>query len=93
MLGGKTILYRSDAKRLAAVDPLLQQLDLAGFAGLPLYDERHTVLGAMLAGSRKGFGEMAIIEPVLRCAAARFAQMLELGGRGSRGVPRGWWMR
>ncbi|MHB1057206.1 MAG: putative bifunctional diguanylate cyclase/phosphodiesterase [Rhodanobacter sp.] len=89
VLGGKPILYRSDAKRLAPIDPLLQQLDLAGFAGLPLYDERHTVLGAMLAGSRRGFGEMGIIEPVLRCAAARFAQMLELGRTREQGRAEG----
>ena len=89
VLGGKPILYRSDAKRLAPIDPLLQQLDLAGFAGLPLYDERHTVLGAMLAGSRKSFGEMGIIEPVLRCAAARFAQVLELGRTREQGRAEG----
>jgi diguanylate cyclase (GGDEF)-like protein len=89
VLGGKPILYRNDAKRLAPIDPLLQQLDLAGFAGLPLYDERHTVLGAMLAGSRRGFGEMGIIEPVLRCAAARFAQMLELGRTREQGRAEG----
>jgi diguanylate cyclase (GGDEF)-like protein len=89
VLGGKPILYRTDAKRLASVDPLLQQLDLAGFAGLPLYDERHTVLGAMLAGSRRGFGKMGIIEPVLRCAAARFAQMLELGRTREQGRAEG----
>ncbi len=77
-LGGKSMSYRNDARRLAAVDPLLQQLDLAGFVALPLFDERHAVLGAMLAGSRRGFGDMGIIEPVLRCAAARFAQVLEL---------------
>ncbi|MBB5357429.1 diguanylate cyclase (GGDEF)-like protein [Rhodanobacter sp. ANJX3] len=78
VLAGKAFLYRSDALALASPDPLLLQLGLTGFAGLPLYDERHTVLGAMLAGSRKAFGEMAIIEPVLRCAAARFAQVIEL---------------
>ncbi|RCS30831.1 bifunctional diguanylate cyclase/phosphodiesterase [Rhodanobacter denitrificans] len=89
VLGGKPILYRTDAKRLAQVDPLLRQLELAGFAGLPLYDERHTVLGAMLAGSRRGFGEMGIIEPVLRCAAARFAQMLELGRTREQGRAEG----
>lgn len=89
VLGGKPILYRTDAKRLASVDPLLQQLDLASFAGLPLYDERHTVLGAMLAGSRRGFGKMGIIEPVLRCAAARFAQMLELGRTREQGRAEG----
>ncbi|MDW2981520.1 MAG: bifunctional diguanylate cyclase/phosphodiesterase [Rhodanobacter sp.] len=89
VLGGKPILYRTDARKLAGVDPLLQQLDLAGFAGLPLYDERHTVLGAMLAGSRHGFGKIGIIEPVLRCAAARFAQMLELGRTREQGRAEG----
>jgi diguanylate cyclase (GGDEF)-like protein len=78
VLGGTSMLYRADAQRLALLDPLLQQLNLAGFAGLPLYGERHMVLGAMLVGSCKGFGEMGIVEPVLRCAAARFAQVLEL---------------
>ncbi len=89
VLGGKPVLYRSEAKRLVPIDPLLQQLDLSGFAGLPLYDERHTVLGAMLAGSRKSFGEMGIIEPVLRCAAARFAQVLELGRTREQGRAEG----
>ncbi|GAB2544879.1 GGDEF/EAL domain-containing response regulator [Rhodanobacter koreensis] len=89
VLGGKSILYRTDAKRLAPIDPLVQQLDLAGFAGLPLYDERHTVLGAMLAGSRRGFGEMGITEPVLRCSAARFAQVLELGRTREQGRAEG----
>ena len=78
VLGGKSMLYRSDAQRLATVDPLLQELDLAGFVALPLLDERQVVLGAMLAGNRRGFGDMSIVEPVLRCAAARFAQLLEL---------------
>ena len=89
VLAGKTMLHRADAKRLTPDDPLVQQLDLAGFAGLPLYDERHTVLGAMLAGCRKGFGEMGIVEPVLRCAAARFAQMLELGRTREQGRAEG----
>ncbi len=78
VLGGKSMRYRTDAGKLASMDPLLQQLDLAGFVGLPLLDERHTVLGAMLAGSRRGFAEIAVVEPVLRCAAARFARALEL---------------
>lgn len=89
VMGGKSILYQSDARRLASIDPLLKQLDLAGFAGLPLHDERHTVLGAMLAGSRRGFGKMGIIEPVLRCAAARFAQALELSRTREQGRAEG----
>jgi diguanylate cyclase (GGDEF)-like protein len=89
VLGGRSILHRTDAKRLMLNDPLLQQLELAGFAGLPLHDERHAVIGAMLAGTRRGFGEMAIIEPVLRCAAARFAQILELGRTREQGRAEG----
>jgi diguanylate cyclase (GGDEF)-like protein len=88
-LGGKTLMYRTEARRLLPLDPLLQELELSGFAGLPLFDERHTVLGAMLAGSRRGFGEMAIIEPVLRCAATRFAQVLELGRTREQGRAEG----
>jgi len=89
VLSGKSMLYRADARQLATIDPLLQQLDLAGFVGLPLFDERHTVLGAMLAGSRRGFSEMGIIEPVLRCAAARFAQVLELSRTREQGRAEG----
>ncbi|SFS15360.1 diguanylate cyclase (GGDEF) domain-containing protein [Dyella sp. OK004] len=78
VLAGQTMLHPGDARRLAAVDPLLEQLGLSGFAGLPLLDERNSVLGALLVGTRQPFGELAIIEPVLRCAAARFAHALEL---------------
>ncbi len=89
VLGGKQILYPVDARRLAPIDPLLAKLDLAGFVGLPLYDERHSVLGAMLAGRRRGFGEVDIVEPVFRCAAARFAQVLELGRTREQGRAEG----
>jgi diguanylate cyclase (GGDEF)-like protein len=89
VLGGRQILYPVDAKRLVSADPLLAELDLSGFVGLPLYDERHTVLGAMLAGRRRGFGEVDIIEPVFRCAAARFAQGLELGRTREQGRAEG----
>jgi len=78
VLSGQAMLHPGGARRLAAMDPLLEQLDLSGFAGLPLLDERHAVLGALLAGTRQPFGELAIVEPVLRCAAARFAHALEL---------------
>ncbi len=89
VLGGKSMRYPTDAGKLAATDPLLQQLDLFGFVGLPLFDERHTVLGAMLAGSRRDFAEMAVIEPVLRCAAARFARVLELENTREQGRAEG----
>ena len=79
VLGGKPILSRADARRLAPMDPLLAQIDVAGLVGLPLVDERHNVLGAMLVGRCDGFDKISVVEPLLRCAAARFAQILELG--------------
>ena len=79
VLDGEPVLYRNDARLRVPDDPLLSLLDLSGFVGLPLLDERRVVLGAMLAGIRRGFGDMSIVEPLLRCAATRFAQGLELG--------------
>ena len=78
VLSGRTLMHPHDARRLADVDPLIGQLGLRGFVGLPLLDERYSVLGALLAGSRNPFGEPEIVEPVLRCAAAHFAHTLEL---------------
>ena len=78
VLGGRVLIHPHDAKRLADVDPLIGQLGLRGFVGLPLVDERRSVLGALVAGSRNPFAEPEIVEPVLRCAAAHFAHVLEL---------------
>ncbi len=78
VLGGKTLVHAADAQRLATADPLVADLGLCGFVGLPLLDERRNVLGALLAGSRQPFAEPEIAEPVLRCAAAHFAHALEL---------------
>ncbi|WP_243041085.1 putative bifunctional diguanylate cyclase/phosphodiesterase [Dyella sedimenti] len=78
VLSGQAMLHQSDAARLAAMDPLLQQLGLAGFAGWPLQDERRTVLGALLIGTRQPLPALSIVQPVLRCAASRFAHALEL---------------
>ena len=78
VLSGKSMLHADDGQRLAEYDPLLQTLRLDGFAGLPLLDERRSVIGALLVGRRRGLARMDILEPVLRCAAARFAQSFEL---------------
>jgi len=78
VLGGKSLLHAQDGQRLLERDPLLELLKVDGFAGIPLLDERRSTVGALLVGRRRGFGRMEIIEPVLRCAAARFAQSIEL---------------
>ena len=71
VLSGQAMLHQADAARLAPMDPLLAQLGLAGFAGWPLQDERRTVLGALLIGTRQPLPSLAIVQPVLRVAADR----------------------
>ncbi|PXV61390.1 diguanylate cyclase (GGDEF) domain-containing protein [Dyella jiangningensis] len=78
VLSGQAMLHQVDAARLAPMDPLLAQLGLAGFAGWPLQDERRTVLGALLIGTRQPLPSLAIVQPVLRVAASRFAHAIEL---------------
>lgn len=78
VLSGQAMLHQADAGRLAPMDPLLAQLGLAGFAGWPLQDERRTVLGALLVGTRQPLPALDIVQPVLRCAASRFAHAIEL---------------
>ncbi|HEU4669708.1 MAG TPA: EAL domain-containing protein [Dyella sp.] len=78
VLGGKSMFHVEDGRRLAEYDPLLQALQLEGFAGLPLLDERRSVIGALLVGRRRSLGRAEIVEPVLHCAAARLAQSIEL---------------
>jgi diguanylate cyclase (GGDEF)-like protein len=78
VLGGRELLCADDAQRLPTAEPLPRELGLAGFIALPLFDERRTVLGALLVGRRTPLSGMEIIEPLLRCAAACFAHSLEL---------------
>lgn len=78
VLSGRSLIHPHDARRLAEVDPLIALLDLRGFVGLPLLDERRAVLGALLAGSRHPFAEPDVLFPVLHGAAAHFAHTLEL---------------
>ncbi len=90
----QAMLHRSDAARLAAMDPLLQQLGLAGFAGWPLQDERHTVLGALLAGTRQRLCRTGH-RSSRYCAAPRpvLRKRWSCGIPANRAVPRAWWMR
>ena len=78
VLDGKAVLHPAGARQLAGGDPLVELLGVSGFAGLPLFDERRAVLGALLVGSRTPFGDVGLVESVLRCAAARFGHALEL---------------
>jgi diguanylate cyclase (GGDEF)-like protein len=89
VLDGRTLLHADDAHHLLAADPSISQLGLAGFGGLPLFDERRVVLGALLVGSREPWENLVVMEPVLRCAAARFAHTLELHNTREQGRAEG----
>ncbi len=89
VLGGNTLLYPDGSPQLALADPMLQQLSLTGLIGLPLLDERHGVIGALLVGRHQPFVGMDVLEPLLRCAAARFAHGLELRSTREQGRAEG----
>ena len=78
VLNGETLRHPRDAMLFAGQDPLVRQLGLHGFVGVPLLDERRHVLGALLAGSRQPLGDQGLIESALRFVAAHFAHGLEL---------------
>jgi diguanylate cyclase (GGDEF)-like protein len=88
-LGGETIVDFTDATRLAPGDALIAALGLSAFVALPLVDERHVVLGALLAGKREAIAAVRVIEPALRAAAARFAAALELRRAREQGRAKG----
>ena len=89
VLRGLLFLGRTDAIDRARAGPLLPLPELASCVGVPLYDERHTVIGALLAGTHREAAEPAVVELVLRCAAARFAQAIELGRARAQGRAEG----
>ena len=78
VLGGGSLLHARDAAQVAIDDPLVRELELHGLGGFPLRDERGNVIGALMAGSRQGFGDAEVVGAVLACAAGRFARPFEL---------------
>ncbi|KAF1005771.1 MAG: putative signaling protein [Luteibacter sp.] len=88
-LGGEAISRLVEGQVTPWTDPLVDSLGLEPFAFIPLLDERHTVLGAMLAGSRAHGGAGRMLETALRAVGARFAASLELRRSREQGRARG----
>jgi len=84
VLNGETLRHPRDALRMTGQDPLVRQLGLHGFIGVPLLDEQRHVLGALLAGACQPLGDEDLVESALRSVAAHFAHGLELRSDRSR---------
>ena len=88
-LGGENISRLVEGAGTPWTDPLVEALGLEAFAFIPLFDERHTVLGALLAGTRSHRGAGRMLETAMRAVGARFAAMLELRRSREQGRARG----
>ncbi|HEX7340298.1 MAG TPA: EAL domain-containing protein [Rhodanobacteraceae bacterium] len=78
VLDGETLMHSDDAMRLAHSDAFVAGMNFKAFAGLPLVDERGSVLGALLAGSREPWVSGSLIPETLHVAAGHFAHDMEL---------------
>ncbi|MDN5924912.1 MAG: EAL domain-containing protein, partial [Xanthomonadales bacterium] len=89
VLDGEVLVRLGDAQELAHVDDFVRESEFASVVGLPLLDERHNVLGAMLVGSSKSMKSRKGILDALRVSAARFAFELELRAAREQGRAKG----
>lgn len=88
-LGGESLSRLVPGEGVSLSDPLIESLGLTSFALMPLFDERRSVLGAMLAGRRRAASDGRVLAQALRAATARFAAALELRRAREQGRVRG----
>ncbi|MET0934795.1 MAG: bifunctional diguanylate cyclase/phosphodiesterase [Luteibacter sp.] len=88
-LGGESVSRLVEGEGAPLADPLVDVLGLRSYVFMPLFDERRSVLGALLAGRRSQSTDGRVLEPALRAAAARFASALELRRAREQGRERG----
>ncbi|NII10387.1 EAL domain-containing protein [Oleiagrimonas sp. C23AA] len=80
VLDGETIVADGDLAELSRNDGFVRAMGFATFIGLPLVDDRHNVLGALLVGTRQRWSEAVrgLRHDALNAAAARFGFELAL---------------
>lgn len=78
VLDGSSVIHLAEAWKRVERDAFLGFTRFEAFVGLPLRDERRTVLGALLLGRRSALPESTTIVDTLRVAAGRLALELEL---------------
>jgi len=77
VLEGDLCVYDCDVKARFPGDPLLHELDVEGYAGIPLFDSNETVCGIMMVFSHQPLEGRALVESTLRIFAARAAAEME----------------
>ena len=88
-LGGDAVVRLGESDGQVPADPLIEALGLESFVFLPLFDERRSPIGAMLAGRRRAGSDGRVFELALRAASARFSAALELRRARDQGRERG----
>ena len=90
VLGGKQILYPDRCPPVVAGGSAAARSSIwRGLSVCRCTTNAIRSLARCWPADAAGFGEIGIVEPVLRCAAARFAQVLELGRTREQGRAEG----
>ncbi len=89
VLEGTAIVHLSEAWMRAGQDLFLAHARFEAFLGLPLRDERHTVLGALLLARRRPLPTGADVKDTLRVVTSRLALELELRRAREQGRAKG----
>ncbi|HEX6832350.1 MAG TPA: diguanylate cyclase, partial [Rudaea sp.] len=78
VLAGDSVIFIDSAWQQLDQDKFLAHLRLQGFIGVPVFDERQNVLGALLLGKRQAIAPDMPLAETLRAVAGRIACELEL---------------
>ncbi|MEO8804397.1 MAG: EAL domain-containing protein [Rudaea sp.] len=89
IVAGETVVHGDAAWTKIEQDPFLAFSRFEAFIGMPLRDERHNTLGALLIGRRKALIADALVTDPLRVIAARLAMDLELRRAREQGKAKG----
>lgn len=86
---GETVFVAENAAQKLAGDRSVAALGLAGYAAVPLCDERREMLGALVIGSMRPWGRTPGVREVIEASAARIALALELERAREQGRAKG----
>ncbi len=77
VIAGDLCVHPRNARHLFPGDPALFELDVEGYAGIPLFDSNETCCGVMVVLSHQPLEERSLIESTLKIFAARAAAEME----------------
>jgi PAS domain S-box-containing protein len=77
VIAGDFCMHPRETRRRFPDDPLLQDLGIEAYGGIPLRDSNGCTMGLLAVLGRRPFGDPVAIEPMLRLFAGRTASELE----------------